>query len=63
MDEVLNASEEDNDEGVTVTAVDDCDQSKGNNLFGPMAAGVLNEKATITACKNAFDLKEKCDYM
>ena len=45
---------------IMMTAVDECDQSKGNTLFGPMTAGVLNEKATITACKNAFDLKEKC---
>ena len=60
MDEVLNASEEGNDEGVSVTAVDNCDQSKENDLFGPITAEVLNEGATMTACSNAFDLKEKC---
>ena len=54
-----DASEESNDEDASVTAVDDCDQNKGNILFDPITAEVLNEGATITACRNAFDLKEK----
>ena len=59
MDEISDAKES-NDEDASVTAVDVCDQSKGNNLFDPITAEVLNEGATMTACRNAFDLKEKC---
>ena len=33
---------------------------RGKTLFGATTARVLNEKATITACKNSFGLKEKC---
>ena len=60
VDEMSDASKESNDEDASVTAIDDCDQSKGNNLFDPITAEVLDEGATMTACRNAFDLKEKC---
>ena len=60
VDEVVDASEEDDEGGVSATVINDWDRSKGNNLFGPIPVGVLNEGSIMTACRNAFDLNEKC---